>query len=276
MPKHEESPWTTEISCIAPDEIRMRGYRIDELMGRVGYAGAVYLLIVGEIPSPGAERVLDAILVSSADHGATPPSTLAARTAASTGAPLNAALAAGILSINEFHGGAIERCMGHLAEVAAAETGAGSGAPAGDSSERGHRPSAAALVSRSLETKQRLSGFGHRVHHRDPRVARLFALAEEVGLAGEWVARARVLETALVEASGKPLYLNVDGAIAALLWELEIPAEVSNALFMVARLPGLIAHVVEERRTELPMRRIVPGSERYVGPGPRDLPGKER
>lgn len=321
MAESERSRWNTEITDVAPDEIRLRGYRIDALMGRVGYAGTVYLLITGELPSAAAERVLDAILVSSIDHGATPPSTLAARTAASTGAPLNAALAAGILSINEYHGGAIEKCMARLAELAEAEAGGEAPTPGGIGPSRtGDSPSpqeeaptkegkaaptgeippsdgtgvpgpgdetptpgpgdraaaAAALVARSLGEKRRLSGFGHRIHRRDPRVARLFAVAEEAGLSGEWVARARALESALVEATGKPLYLNVDGAIAALLRELGIPAEVSNALFMVARLPGLIAHVTEEQRTQRPMRRIVPGAQQYDGPPPRELPEKGR
>ena len=61
---------------------------------------------------------MDAILVSSIDHGATPPSALSARTVASTGATLSASVAAGIMSINRHHGGAIEDCARQLKTIA--------------------------------------------------------------------------------------------------------------------------------------------------------------
>lgn len=119
-----ETRWQTAITEIKPNEIRLRGYRIDELMGRITFAQAIYLALTGALPSPEAGRLLDAILVSSIDHGATPPSTLAARTAASTGAPLNGAVAAGVLSINRHHGGAIEDCLGLLRRVIEVADGA--------------------------------------------------------------------------------------------------------------------------------------------------------
>ncbi len=53
---------------------------------------------------------MDAILVSSVDHGVTPPSALATRVVRSGGNPLNAAVAAGVLAIGDSHGGAIEQC----------------------------------------------------------------------------------------------------------------------------------------------------------------------
>ena len=104
--------WKTTITDVKPNELRLRGYRVDELMGNVTFGQAVYLALAGELPSAEVGKLMDAMLVSSIDHGATPPSALAARTAASTGAPLNAAIAAGVLSINEHHGGAIADCMG--------------------------------------------------------------------------------------------------------------------------------------------------------------------
>src|ERR1043166_7442062 len=87
-------------------------------MGRVSFGVAVHLILTGELPSPAIGRLMDAILVSSIDHGATPPSALAARTAASTGASLSASVAAGIMSINRHHGGAIEDCARQLRAIA--------------------------------------------------------------------------------------------------------------------------------------------------------------
>jgi len=109
--------WKTAITYIAPNEVRLRGYRIDELMGRVDFGQALYLLLRGELPDEKVGRLMTAILVSSIDHGPTPPSVVGARNAASTSAPLNACVAAGVLAINRSHGGAIEDCARTLQDV---------------------------------------------------------------------------------------------------------------------------------------------------------------
>jgi citrate synthase len=107
----DEGSWKTGITSIKPNEIRLRGYRIDEMMGRVSFAGGVFLLFHGRLPTAAEEKLYDAMMLASIDHGVTPPSAQAARLAASTGAPLNGALAAGVLSINQYHGAAIEPAM---------------------------------------------------------------------------------------------------------------------------------------------------------------------
>ena len=90
-----EEAWRTSITHIEPNRILVRGYALDELMGRVSFGDAIYLLLQGELPPPAISRIITAILVSSVDHGAMPPSTLVARNVATTGAPLRAAVAAG-------------------------------------------------------------------------------------------------------------------------------------------------------------------------------------
>ncbi|MFX5157862.1 hypothetical protein ABTC76_20860, partial [Acinetobacter baumannii] len=71
----------------------MRGYRLEELIGRLSFAEAIYLVLRGELPNEAHRRLFEAILVSVVDHGPSPPSTVAAVTVASTGAELNAAVA---------------------------------------------------------------------------------------------------------------------------------------------------------------------------------------
>ena len=110
--------WNSAVTRIEPNRVAVRGYDIAELMGRVSFGAAAYLILTGELPKPEVARLMDAILVSSIDHGATPPSALAARTTASTGASLSAAVAAGIMSINRHHGGAIEDCARQLKTIA--------------------------------------------------------------------------------------------------------------------------------------------------------------
>src|SRR5207248_5882088 len=114
---HARSPtdrWQSSLTEIEPNKILVRGYPLDEMMGRLGFAEAVYLLLMGELPTPAIGRMLNAVLVSSVDHGVTPPSTLAARNVATSGAPLKDCVAAGILAFGPHHGGDIESCMRFL------------------------------------------------------------------------------------------------------------------------------------------------------------------
>src|SRR5881628_871679 len=106
--------WQTALTAIEPNKIMIRGYPLDEMMGRLGFAEAVYLLLMGELPSRAIGKMLNAVLVSSIDHGVTPPSTLAARNVATSGAPLKDCVAAGILGFGPHHGGDIESCMHFL------------------------------------------------------------------------------------------------------------------------------------------------------------------
>jgi len=257
-----EEKWKTAITEIKPNQIMLRGYPIAGLMGKISFAQAIYLALKGEFPAPEVGRLLDAIFVSSIDHGASPPSVLAARTVASTGAELNAAVAAGVLAINRFHGGAIEEGQRLFLEIARRAPDA-----AGESE-------AIKAVLEEMKAKgRRASGYGHRIHTRDPRTAKLFALAEELHLAGRFVRIARGVEAALAEqAGGKPLPINVDGAIAALLCDLGIPPEIGNAFFIISRVPGLVAHVHEEKTRMKPMRKIDPEDFEYDGPPERTLP----
>lgn len=252
--------WNTGITQIKPNEVRLRGYKIDELMGKITFAQAIFLALKGELPDQKVAKLLDAMLVSSIDHGATPPSALAARTVASTGADLNAAVAAGVLSINRYHGGAIYDCMGILLE--ALDRVKDTKQPVQDV--------AAELIAEYKAENKRIAGFGHRIHTNDPRTAKLFSLAKELGVAGKGVETILAMKK-VFEDSGKALPINVDGAIAALLVDLEMPRELANAFFIMARVPGLVAHVYEEQTTQKPMRRIHPTDHVYNGPPERSL-----
>ena len=128
----------------------MRGYPLDEIMGRLTFGETIYLLLLGECPSPGIGRLMEAMLVSFIDHGATPPSTLAARNTATTGASLRACVAAGVLGFGRYHGGDIESCMEFLdAGLALVRKGSS------------YTDAAAQIVERWKSTGDALPGFGH-------------------------------------------------------------------------------------------------------------------
>jgi len=251
-----DSVWKTAVTKIEPNKVVVRGIRIDELMGRLSFGQVVYLVLKGELPTPEQGRLMDAILVSSVDHGATPPSALAARTVASGGAPLTTAVAAGIMTINRHHGGAIEDCMRVLLEAVQRQKDKGLDAAT----------AAAELLAYYRQQKKRIPGYGHRVHTDDPRTKRLFALAEELGLTGDYVRMANALRSAMHKEMGRDLPLNVDGAIATMLCEMDFPPELGNGLFAISRTVGLVAQVYEEQTRERPMRSIDPKAHEYDGP----------
>jgi citrate synthase len=257
----KEEIWKTAITKVEPNKLLLRGYRIDELIGNISFSQAVFLAINGELPSEKQAKMIDAMLVSSVDHGVTPPSCLSARTIASAGAPLNAALAGGILAISKHHGGAIEDCMKMIQGAVRRKR---------DTNET-EGEIAAILIKEHKGRNKRLPGFGHRIHTRDPRTIKLFQIASDLGIAGEHVGMAKAIEDAMEQESGKKLPINVDGAIAALLCEMNFPPELANAFFMLARLPGLIAHVYEEQTRMKPMRYINPKDHEYDGFSERKL-----
>ena len=256
--------WKTALTHIEPNKVLVRGYPLDEMMGRVNFGDAIYLLLVGELPSPSVSRMIAAILVSSVDHGAMPPSTQVSRNVATTGAPLRAAVAAGVLSFGTYHGGDVEACMDLLdAGLALVREG------------KSYQDAAREMVQRKIDAGERVPGLGHRLHTHDPRATKLLQMAYELDLEGEHIRLMRVVDTALAEALGPDhprVHVNVDGAIAAICGDLGLDHEFGNALFIISRVPGLIAHAHEEKLRERPMRPIDPKNHEYDGPPERRLP----
>lgn len=258
--REPDTHWRTAITRIEPNKILIRGYPVDELMGRLSFGEAIYLILRGELPSHSIGTLFSAALVASIDHGVTPPSTLAARNVATTGASLGACAAAGVLGFGVHHGGDIEGCMRLLQRGLALVRAGASYADAAEQLVREHGD-------------RRPPGFGHRIHTSDPRASRLLQMAHELELDGECVRMVRTIERHLAGgAAGERLPLNADGAIAAVCGDLGFEPELGSALFVIARMPGLVAHANEERVRQAPMRRVNPSEAVYDGPQPRRLP----
>ena len=254
-----QEPWRTGIVQADDATIRLRGYDITELMQRATFADTVFLLHRERLPNSHERRLLDAILTSVVDHGSGAPSCATARLAASGNREsLSAAIAAGILAIGNDHGGAGAACMSLIAEGVAL------------SREKSVSIGEAArlLVDDAKAAKRRIPGMGHRVHSVDPRTAVLFAMAREEGVAGDGVHFMEALDAAVREKI-KPLPINIDGALAALLYDLGFPPEAGKLIFIVGRVAGLTAEVAEEYAREKPMRIRVP--VQYDGVPPRSI-----
>ena len=204
------------------------------------------------------------LMVASIDHGAGAPSVLAARTAVSGGATLQAAAAAGLLTLGEFHGAAVDSSMRAIATVVDATRAAGSSSMSAAADD---------LVADWRAHGKRIPGFGHRQHkRRDPRLDRLLSIARDADVSGDHLAAAVALEAALTRTVGKPTPINIDGVMAAILNEVGFPSDLGNALFIASRLAGILAHANEERQTMTPMRRVDPINHSYRGPDRRAVP----
>ena len=256
--------WTTSLSETTAETIAIRGYDIAELIGRVPFPAVVHLLYTGELPDPPTARLIDALMVASIDHGAGAPSVLAARTAVSGGATLQAAAAAGLLTLGEFHGAAVTTSMRAIATVVDATRASGSSSMSAAADD---------LVADWRADGKRIPGFGHRQHkRRDPRLDRLLSIARDADVSGDHLAAAVALEAALTRAVGKPTPINIDGVMAAILNEVGFPSDLGNALFIASRLAGILAHANEERQSMTPMRRVDPTNHSYRGPDRRPVP----
>src|SRR2546423_1567601 len=108
--------WRTAIATSDETHIWNRGYEVTQLMTHASFTDIIYLLHQGRLPNAGERRLLDAILVGVADHGAGAPSCATARLIASGNRQsLSAAIAGGVLAIGDEHGGAGLACMEMIA-----------------------------------------------------------------------------------------------------------------------------------------------------------------
>jgi citrate synthase len=244
-----ESEWLhTWIGSSDRDSITVAGRDLaSEIMGRFTLTELAYLLVTRREPTSEQTRILDAVLVSLADHGLT-PSALATRLTY-TGAPesVQGAVAAGLL-------GAGSVFLGPAGDTAQFLADALEGA--------GTHPDAVALqgvaeraVRARREAGERVPGLGHPVHkEQDPRTARLYELAEQEGLLGVQLRLLRLVADVHDVESGKHLPINGAGAGGAALVDCGIPPSSVRGFVLIARTAGLVGHLAEEVDDPIGMR----------------------
>jgi len=261
----QDKHWKTEISFTTEDEIRVRGYNLVDMMGAVPFTSVVHLLITGELPSPKVAELIDALMVASIDHGPGTPSVLATRTAASGGASVKNAATAGFLAMDTSHGAAVESCMAVLGQLVKLTEGV-------LESEDKEKLTCEFVDQEKHAGRKIIPGFGHRQHPHDPRVDKLFQMACEANLKGNFIDAAEMISKVLSTNAGKEIPINIDGAMAAILSELNYPLGLGNAPFLIARLTSLLVHAHEEISKMPRMRRIDPVDFSYSGVEARELP----
>jgi citrate synthase len=255
--------WKTSITTSDESNIWIYGHSVAGMMRDASFTDVVFLLHRGQLPLAAERRLFDAMLIAVSDHGPGSPSAAASRIVATANrAAPEAAVAAGLLAVGDMHAGAGLACFNLIAT----------------SIERARREGrslheVARLVA--LESKSgghRLPGLGHRTHRQDPRTVVLLQMARELGVAGTGVDFLTSLESAAAEEI-KPLPANIDGAIAAVLYDLRFSAVMAKFIFMIGRVAGLTAQVNEEYTRERPMRIRIPVT--YDGPPPAATGGAE-
>jgi citrate synthase len=256
--------WSTALTAVEPRRLLVRGYPADELMGRVPFGDAVYLLLTGELPSPSIARLVNAMLTGCIDQGAGVPPAVAARQAAGAGTPLPGSVAAGLVGLGRDHGANMLECRALLEE----------GLERAGSSML--MTSAATDMVEQFVQADRIPppGFGHAAGiASDPRVPQLLQMASELEVNALYTQFLRSFDHALLRhpalSDEPPLPINVDGAVAAICGDLGLSAQVAEALLIISRVPGLVAHAIEEQERQPRQRTIDPSVLRYDGPTER-------
>ena len=231
--KHRSSA----ISAANPHTIVVRGHDLcRDLLGKITFTDHVWLLVTGKLPSAGQRRVLDASLVAIAEHGLVPSVAASRMTLAAAPESLQGAVAAGILGCGSVILGSAELAARFFKGIV-------------DRSNPKNQESVVREALLELRTaSQAVPGYGHPLHKTlDPRVAGLLEVAGGCGIAGRHVEVARAVEKLVPEVIGKPLVLNVSGAIGAVMLDAGYPLLAVKGVPMLARTASLIAHLLEEQ-----------------------------
>lgn len=233
----------------------IRNKPMSELVEQSSFAHALYYMIMAQEPTPVQERVLNAILVASMDHGISPASGFVPRVVTSTGNDIVHAMAGGLLALGPYHGSAISGAAEVLAQVR--EQGVES------------------LQHTHFDRKKRVLGLGHpHYKHTDPRADQLFAIANHQGLDATHQELMYSVQEFVYRTLNKHLVINIDGAIAALLLDLGFPPQAGNGLFALSRAGGMIAHILEEQQ-EKPIRRVDESDVHFTPPNMTQSTGEQ-
>jgi len=211
-----EKKWKSSITGHFEGVPHVRGYKLTDMLKKLNFTQAIFLILKGELPDEKEEALMNAILVASIDHGVEAPSTTVARITASCGVPLSTAVANGVAAIGESHGGAIEAAAKIFQDAVKKDL------------------KAADIVEKARFKSDRLPGYGHKIYETDPRTQAILEVAEKQGFKGPHISMALEIEKELEKAVGRKLCLNIDGITAAVMSELGFDSALGNGFFIIS------------------------------------------
>ena len=231
----QDAPFTA-ISTSDAESITVRGYDLcADLIGKIDFADYFFLMLMGKKPTPDQSFFVNALLVAIAEHGLVPSVQAARMTLAAAPEAIQGAVAAGLLGSGSVVLGSAEAAGYFLHDLVEA------------SKDADPAQTAIAHIRELRKTKSPIPGFGHPQHAGgDPRANLLLKLADERGLNGPYIRMLRTVAEVLPEALGRPLPINVNGAIPTILLEIGFPVTSMKSVSILARTGGLLAHLQEE------------------------------
>ena len=230
---------SSAISSANEETILVRGRDLArELIGSINFTDHFWLLVTGVLPTEAQRRVLDATLVAIAEHGLVPSVQVSRMTLAAAPEALQGAVAAGLLGCGSVVLGTSEAAGQFLAEIGKR------------AAQLANLHAAIADVVREYrQAKRAIPGYGHPLHKGfDPRARRLIEVATEAGASGRHVEILTTVEKVLPGLIGRPLMMNVSGAIPAVLLDAGFPLLALKGVPLLARTAGLVAHLLEEQQ----------------------------
>lgn len=250
----EPAYWRSDVSVVEERTVRVRGYDLEALIGKLTFADSVHLLIRGELPTKSERRVLDGVLTAVLDYALQKPGTVAARFIASANPSMSAAVAGAALAVGTYTLDPSDTVRFALAQARAYD------AVGGDLDAFAEQQVATLRAER-----QRIPGLGHPVFRfRDPRAQKLRAVAIDEGVWNRVGDVYEALHRAFTALPGKEsIPVNDVGMMGLLLAQLGYTAEESTGISIISTLPGVVAHVAEEFAARKPIRIIQPEHVEY-------------
>ena len=240
--------WTTDVSDVEAEDVYIRGYKLGDLIGRVPFSAATYLLVRGRLPTPGQARVVDAMLCAILDYSLYKPGTVAARYAVSANPSMQVGMAVATMAVGEYTLAPDD--AGRFIQESHSEYLA---------SGEGMDAFAKRFVADYTARGWRIPGFGHPAFkYTDPRAQRLRQIAVDEGCWGEIGDWYEAVHRAFAELKNKPtIPINDVGMLAAVMSVMGFTPPEMTGLALISSLPGVIAHVSEELESKTRIR-IVP------------------
>jgi citryl-CoA lyase len=239
--------WTTSVSKVVDSDVLIRGYSLEEIIGKLPFSACAYLLVRGELPTPAQSRMMDAFFTCILDYSLYKPGTVAARYTASANPQMVPALATSILAVGK-HTLAPDDTARFVEEEFARFKASG----------KTVEEFASDLVTSYKAQKKRIPGLGHPVFkYEDPRAQKLKALAQETGVWGEKASFYEAVHRAFTALPGRETTpINDVGMLALIMGDMGFTPDEMTGLAIMSMIPGVIAHVSEELQHGKPIRII--------------------
>ncbi|MDP6706678.1 MAG: citrate/2-methylcitrate synthase [Alphaproteobacteria bacterium] len=265
MATRDMSDWETSIAAVVSgedeEEVIVRGHRLSELIGKVGFAEMMFLMLQGHLPTKPQARVLDALLVASVEHGIAPPSMIS-RCFASYGTSIQAAVGGGILAFGDRMGGLGEQ----LAKTMVARLTAIDENVA-EIGEDALAAEAETLVRETQAAGERVPGYGIPLHGTDPRAPQVLDIARTEGVHATYCRFAELIEAEIArQRGGRPVPMNLDGVGACVILDLGFAWQSTRLFLLTPRSVSMGAHYLEEQAQGTTWRHLPANRITYTDP----------